>query len=142
MSGGAPQNEASKNPASGSGASEGASAESDARRILDEQIKAQLEVSRHFRRACGKVSEKLFAELQVRITESPTPEDHGPFESNARLESLDGRAIAECRVFTGLNGVAYFVGAGPPEELEAATPERLEQALTQFSERALKTKAA
>ncbi|MBL8548673.1 MAG: hypothetical protein JNJ73_01715 [Hyphomonadaceae bacterium] len=119
---------------------EGGEAEfSDARQIVDEQIKAQLEVSRHFRLACGKVSEKLFSELKVRLTEAPTPDEDGQFEANATLAAEDGKAIAECRVFTGLNGVTYFVaGKAAPKALEATTPEHLEQTLAEFSERALK----
>lgn len=108
-------------------------------RLLREQMEAQSEISARVRRACGTISQKLETE-NARLCESQTAEADGPFELNLRLES-EGRAIAECRVFTGLNGIAYFDDGREPQPMDATTQESFEKALTEFSARALKAAA-
>ncbi|MGE0044707.1 MAG: hypothetical protein AB7J28_02280 [Hyphomonadaceae bacterium] len=105
-------------------------------RLLEEQMQAQSEISDRVRKACGSVARKLKAE-NLSLCESETMAADGPFELNLRLES-EGRAIAECRVFTGLNGVAYFDDGREPQPIDQPTQESFEKALADFTARALK----
>lgn len=105
--------------------------------LLAEQMKAQSEVSARVRRACGTLAKRLRAQ-HARLTESPAAEGDDAFELNLLLEAETGKAIAECRVFTGLDGAAYFDDGREPVRIDAPTQESFERALADFSERALK----
>ena len=105
--------------------------------LLAEQMKAQADISARVRQACGTLARRL-EEKHVRLTESPAAEGDDAFELNLLLEAETGKAIAECRVFTGLDGAAYFDDGRAPVRIEAPTQESFERALAEFSERALK----